>query len=56
MTAERIVAAGWLVLMPAAGSVVFQAEPQAAAQEVTPQRALLDQYAAVDGGWPREKG
>ena len=46
MTAKRIVAvaAGWLVLMPAVGSVVFQAEPQAAAQAVTPQRALLDQY------------
>ena len=46
MTGKRIVAvaAGWLVLMPAVGSVVFQAELQAAAQEVTPQRALLDQY------------
>ena len=44
MTAKRIVAAGWLVLMPMVGSVVFQAEAQAAAQEVTPQRVLLDQY------------
>ena len=45
MTAKRTVAlaAFWLVLMPAVGSVVFQAEP-AAAQEVTTQRALLDQY------------
>ena len=44
MMAKRMVAAWWLVLMPAAGTVVFQAELQAAAQEVTPQRALLDQY------------
>ena len=44
MTAKRMVVAWWLVLVPAIGTGVFQIEPQAAAQEVTPQRALLDQY------------